>query len=101
LEYQDRRGKLYPKENPRKFASWKVPERFPKGWVLFTTTVYIDAWSSPIPVVLDQLQLAHSQGMEPGDIESAHRAWAASNMHTCAGGFPLNYVLQDATNHLE
>jgi hypothetical protein len=66
--------------------------------VLFTTTVYIDAWSSPNRIVLDQLQLAHSQGMEPGDIESAHHAWAASNMHACAGGVPLNYILHDATN---
>jgi predicted ATPase len=66
--------------------------------VLFITTVYIDAWSSPIAVILDQLQLAHSRGMESGDIESAYRAWAASNMHAYAGGFPLNYVLQDATN---
>jgi hypothetical protein len=66
--------------------------------VLFTTTVYIDPWSSPIPIILNQLQLAHSEGMESGDIESAHRAWGASYMHACEGGFPLNYVLQDATN---
>jgi predicted ATPase len=66
--------------------------------VLFTNAVYIDAWSKPLPEVLESLQIAYSRGMESGDIENAFRSWASSNVHAYAAGFPLDHVTHDGTN---
>ena len=60
--------------------------------VLSNTAIYIDAWSVPIPQILEAFRNAHKSGMESGDFEQGYRSWAACNLHAFIAGFPLHHI---------
>jgi hypothetical protein len=56
---------------------------------------YVDAWSIPLPKVLDTFNRSYQSGMESGDFEFGFLSLAAHNVYTFAAGLPLGPTLDD------
>ncbi|CAB9498028.1 Protein tyrosine kinase [Seminavis robusta] len=75
-----------------------------RALVLVSTAFFCDAWTRPLPMVVEQMQRAHEFSLRSGDLTFSHIAWFVSQMYAYATGqqplLPIRDTLETMVTHM-